>query len=221
MRMKRLRDSPLGVRTDHQAPDPRPMPSTDFHNSFESSPSHKPFPPANLTPTVSTLPRSFESLTSYPLRALTIVLPYHLNSALQPSLPPLQPISVYVCHRSEVARNPKDLPSFPYILTLLLPYLSFFKSLPCHTSENSPVSPPIATDPKMPLSKSFACHTSETPRWPHSDANPKGSLSCPNLFSCNTYGHSRKCCKQKTYGMAKPFRCNTYKNTGRGRGSLC
>jgi hypothetical protein len=73
----------------------------------------------------------------------------------------------------------------------------------------------------MPLSKSFACHTSETPRWPHSDANPKGSLSCPNLFSCNTYGHSRKCCKQKTYGMAKPFRCNTYKNTGRGRGSLC
>jgi len=87
MRMKRLRDSPLGVRTDHQAPDPRPMPSTDFHNSFESSPSHKPFPPANLTPTVSTLPRSFESLTSYPLQALTIVLPYHLNSTLQPGLP--------------------------------------------------------------------------------------------------------------------------------------
>src|SRR5882724_9018083 len=30
-------------------------------------------------------------------------------------------------------------------------------------------------------------------------------------FSCNTYGFPRKCCKQKTYGMAKSFRCNTYK----------
>ncbi len=30
-------------------------------------------------------------------------------------------------------------------------------------------------------------------------------------FSCNTYGSPRKCCKQKTYGTAKPFRCNTYK----------
>src|SRR6266851_8728459 len=27
-------------------------------------------------------------------------------------------------------------------------------------------------------------------------------------FSCNTYGSPRKCCKQKTYGQAKPFRCN-------------
>ncbi len=31
--------------------------STDFHNSFESLPSRKPFPPANLNPTVPTLPR--------------------------------------------------------------------------------------------------------------------------------------------------------------------
>ena len=30
-------------------------------------------------------------------------------------------------------------------------------------------------------------------------------------FSCNTYGSPRKCCKQKTYGLTKPFRCNTYK----------
>jgi len=30
-------------------------------------------------------------------------------------------------------------------------------------------------------------------------------------FRSNTYGSPRKCCKQKTYGMAKPFRCNTYK----------
>src|SRR5882724_3191098 len=35
-------------------------------------------------------------------------------------------------------------------------------------------------------------------------------------FSCNTYEFPRKCCKQKTYGGAKPFRCNTYKKQGGG-----
>src|SRR5713226_3946926 len=40
---------------------------------------------------------------------------------------------------------------------------------------------------------------------------------CFKSFSCNTYGSPRKCCKQKTYGLAKPFRCNTYKKHG-GRG---
>jgi len=35
---------------------------------------------------------------------------------------------------------------------------------------------------------------------------------CFKSFSCNTYWPPRKCCKQKTYGLAKPFRCNTYKN---------
>ncbi len=39
---------------------------------------------------------------------------------------------------------------------------------------------------------------------------------CLNSFSCNTYGPPRKCCKQKTYGLAKPFRCNTYKKHGVG-----
>src|SRR5258708_5576410 len=38
-------------------------------------------------------------------------------------------------------------------------------------------------------------------------------------FSCNTYGSPRKCCKQKTCGRAKPFRCNTYKKHG-GAGIL-
>jgi len=33
----------------------------------------------------------------------------------------------------------------------------------CHTSENSPVSPIIATDPKTHLSKSCICHTSDIP----------------------------------------------------------
>src|SRR3989454_11988237 len=40
----------------------------------------------------------------------------------------------------------------------------FPNSFPCHTSENSPVSPILATDPKTHLSKSCICHTSETPR---------------------------------------------------------
>ena|ERR1700687_1551356 len=35
-------------------------------------------------------------------------------------------------------------------------------------------------------------------------------------FTCNTYGPPRKCCKQKTYSLAKPFRCNTYKKHGGG-----
>jgi len=39
---------------------------------------------------------------------------------------------------------------------------------------------------------------------------------CLKSFNCNIYGSPRKCCKQKTYGQAKPFRCNTYKNTGGG-----
>ena len=35
-------------------------------------------------------------------------------------------------------------------------------------------------------------------------------------FACNTCGPPRKCCKQKTYGQAKPFRCNTYRKHGGG-----
>src|SRR6266446_9952304 len=37
------------------------------------------------------------------------------------------------------------------------------KSFPCHTSENSPVSPIIATLPKTSVSNPCVCHTSETP----------------------------------------------------------
>ena len=39
---------------------------------------------------------------------------------------------------------------------------------------------------------------------------------CFKSFSCNTYESPPKCCKQKTYGLAKPFRCNTYKKQGVG-----
>ena len=40
------------------------------------------------------------------------------------------------------------------------------------------------------------------------------------FFSCNTYGIPRKCCKQKTYGKAKSFTCNTYKKQGGGGPAL-
>ena len=39
-------------------------------------------------------------------------------------------------------------------------------------------------------------------------------------FSGNTYGFPRKCCKQKTYGKAKSFSCNTYKKQGGGGPAL-
>src|SRR6266566_3885359 len=62
------------------------------------------------------------------------------------------------------------------------------KSFPCHTSENSPVTPAIATDPKMLLSKSCICHTSETPRGgysrPSTDPLPRGGgATLPHLKS--------------------------------------
>ena len=48
------------------------------------------------------------------------------------------------------------------------------------------------------------------------------SQNCFKSFSSNTYGSPRKCCKQKTYGLSKPFRCNTYKKQGVGAvGSDC
>ena len=36
------------------------------------------------------------------------------------------------------------------------------------------------------------------------------------FFTCNTYKSPRKCCNQKTYVPAKPFRCNIYKKQGVG-----
>src|SRR6266446_10911806 len=44
--------------------------------------------------------------------------------------------------------------------------------------------------------------------------------SCPNLLGINTYRISRKCCNQRTYRIAKSFRCNTYKKQGVGPPAL-
>ncbi len=54
----------------------------------------------------------------------------------------------------------------------------------CHTSENSPVSPAIATDPKTHLSKSCICHTSDIPPGGGiglSDARTSTSASVPTV----------------------------------------
>ncbi len=57
----------------------------------------------------------------------------------------------------------------------------FPKFFPCHTSENSSVSPVTATDPKTPSRKPFACHTSETPRAgsQHSNLQPSNIQTIP------------------------------------------
>src|SRR5216683_1943211 len=51
--------------------------------------------------------------------------------------------------------------------------------------------------------------------------NPHPVTFSPTLrprksFSGNTYGSPRRCCKQKSYGRAKSFSCNTYKKQGGG-----
>jgi hypothetical protein len=43
---------------------------------------------------------------------------------------------------------------------------------------------------------------------------PLSSLFSSKSFSCNIYAFPCKYCKQRTYGHAKPFRCNTYKKQG-------
>ncbi len=99
--------------------------------------------------------------------------------------------------------------------------------------------PVVAAMNPRPLFDSFRRHLSPAPgprpgflTRPANHARPPGSPSnsskvFPSLpltfsptvrlrksFSRNTYRSPRKCCKQKTYGMAKPFRCNTYKKQG-------
>jgi len=89
--------------------------------------------------------------------------------------------------------SPLNLQLLAFNLPLFLPFrfysstfnrflinVPFPKFFPCHTSENSPVSLGIATDPKTPLSKSCICHTSETPPGPVSQhANTSNIQTIP------------------------------------------
>src|SRR6266568_1491639 len=73
-------------------------------------------------------------------------------------------------------------PSFPFSFDCQFSTSPSRKCFPCHTSENSPVSPTIATDPKTLVSKSCICHTSETPR---------GLLSTPAYLLMSSFASSR------------------------------
>src|SRR6266571_15899 len=81
---------------------------------------------------------------------------------------PLTPLislrPVFSRPRIQIAHESSQIPSLVFERLRTLPSSVSCKSFPCHTSENSPVSPAIATDPKTPSRKSFACHTSETSR---------------------------------------------------------
>jgi hypothetical protein len=90
-----------------------------------------------------------------------------------------------------------------------------------------PVSVPGLARHAVPLSPSIAASLS----WPFCGAEHAFSAEiadvgrtnplpvvryCFKSFTCNTYESARKCCKQKTYDLTKPFSCNTYKKRGVG-----
>jgi len=185
-------------------------------------PSRKPFPSANLNPTVSTLPRLFESLTSYPRQALTFVLSYPLNSTLQPGLLPLLPIpvnGVYPGRRSRLHRDPVGVLKSPRP-TLVLPASamsgrSIATSGVCESRPGRDHSEPraLSSSPKSLPHNIFADPHSLTPvrsilykkvvRRGYPGIFQPSTLDfqpLPKSFICNTYRSPRKCCKQKTYG---------------------
>ena len=97
-------------------------------------------------------------------------------------------------HASPLPASPLNLQLLTFNLLLFLPFrfssstfnrflinVPFPKFFPCHTSENSPVSPGIAADPKTPFSKSCICHTSEPPRAgsQHSNRQPSNIQTIP------------------------------------------
>src|SRR6266851_6806397 len=92
----------------------------------------------------------------------------------------------------------------------------------CRQREHSNFRSPY-TLPSSVSSKSFACHSYENCRGGYQQfpfwldhSGREGLAPFPKSFICNTYKTFSKCCKQKTYGKANPFRCNTYKKPGVG-----
>ena len=135
-----------------------------------------------------------------PRHAVLPTLPLSLRPVLSPSLTPITRqtprIPSFVFKRlhtlpSSVSRKSCRCRSyencrgvyqqFPFWNSILanqgihsaIPYPLSPNSRICHTSENSPVSPAIATDPKTHLSKSCICHTSDIP--------PGVALASPTL----------------------------------------
>jgi hypothetical protein len=56
--------------------------------------------------------------------------------------------------------------------------------------------------------------SNSTKIFPSQSVTLSPTLRLRKSFNCNTYASPRKCCRQKTYGMAKSFSCNTYKKHG-------
>src|SRR6266436_1113435 len=94
--------------------------------------------------------------------------------------------------------------------------LSSFVYLECHPRRTVPPSPRDLCGRRLPR----PCRGSLPLDCSFSYVFPNLQLSTfnfqppvfPKSFTCNTYGPSRKCCKQKTYSMLKFFRCNTTKH---------
>ena len=108
----------------------------------------------------------------------------HLRQSPQPrfirALPlPASPLNLQLLTFNLPLFLPFRFPSSTFNRFLInVPFPKFF---PCHTSENSPVSPGIATDPKTPFSKSCICHTSEPPGAgsQHSNRQPSNIQTIP------------------------------------------
>src|SRR6266704_3932867 len=86
------------------------------------------------------------------------------------------------------------------------------KSFPCHRSENSPVSPAVATLPKTPVSNPCVCHTSETPLGevsyeptgsPSSSLRPIPLSPYPTFLLSHFFSHS--CALFCTHQNLNPF----------------
>ncbi len=87
-----------------------------------------------------------------------------------------------------------------------LPRMTGDSALPVACRHEGSIVMPLNPSPfNAPLALSLSCH------FPFSHFHFLPSLT---PFRINTYEISRKCCKQRTYRIAKSFICNTYKKHG-------
>jgi len=135
--------------------------------------------------------------------------------SLLPVVPSLSRIPVYEPLHLKPRRSPFPK-SFTYLVTSSRSCFLFSKSFHCHTSENSPVSLAIATDPKMPSRKSFSCHTSETPRGLHSDTVGRAVSRALSSLAATLMDLLANVANKRLTNFPKSFRCNTYTKPGEG-----
>src|SRR5260370_25291049 len=120
-----------------------------------------------LTPSISLRPVLSPSRT--PITRQTPLIPSFVFKVLR-TLPSFVSRKSCSCHSYANCRGVYQ--QFPFWNSILANQQTISYSLSpnyriCHTSENSPVSPIIATDPKTHLSNPCICHTSDTlpPGW--------------------------------------------------------